>query len=187
MTFDNILGRGFVLGLFAYVLFMIPDASGQELKINQENEGKLFFSYVGKKSKMSNRIESLTVNIIKSYAYRDWMPIVLRPGPDGGSPLFLGVAILLHNQGKSPLCIEKDAYIETEEGGQYPIMLENLSEGPTWPVNINAGQTIQTFIGTRSGPYLPVGSQFHLIIRLVANSGETTTVRIPDIVVGKTS
>ncbi len=46
-------------------------------------------------------VGALTVSMDSPYLWRDWMPVVSKPGIDGGSPTATLVSVILTNKGES--------------------------------------------------------------------------------------
>lgn len=51
------------------------------------------------------------------YAWRDWMPVVSKPGPDGGSPLHAKVTLTLDNSAGEATKLNCNAVVVDEKGG----------------------------------------------------------------------
>jgi len=130
--------------------------------------------------------DNLRIEILKFIAWRDWQPIVSRPGPDFGSPLRLIAEVQLTNSSSSPKSTHWEAFLKQDESGQIiPVELWDSNSEQPWggKIEANGKQTVRLF--TRSGPYLKAGSNITLYILFIAD-GETFYLRSEEVLIEAT-
>jgi len=129
-----------------------PEAAGARSLLAGGGEGACDTSFA------RETIGPVTVTLEDGGAYRDWMPIVGEPGPDGGSPLVASARLTVHNSGDAAVDLAiGDAGVVTKAGA-FPIAVSVLSDVPPLPRRVPPGEGVTMLVGTRSGPYLPVGT-----------------------------
>jgi hypothetical protein len=118
-------------------------------------------------------VGALTVSMDSPYLWRDWMPVVSKPGIDGGSPTATLVSVILTNKGERSETVSWSANIYDNEGTAHPISLGDRNNMMRSSVELDAGQTVRLDLLGHDGPYLPVG---HLVsVELVFGTGSAST------------
>lgn len=153
------------------------------------------------------------ITILSAYAWRDWMPIVDHPGPDGGSPLLAKVILRVDNPGRDAIKLSYRAVILDEKGQSHAAAFNtmpnfrvlpdaiaesyrNLDEkgrkeanakyNVMWDGSLMAGESRLVEIITGEGRYLPVGSRIRVEIKWTDSKGESVVVRTPEAVIERT-
>jgi len=147
------------------------------------------------------------ITVLQTYFWRDWMPIVDRPGPDRGSPLYAKVKLMLDNSMGGTNKLSFQVVIVDDKGQSHSVpfrILPNFQVLPEavwksyrnfdeetkrsvaakynvmWNGELKPGETREVDISTSEGPYLPVGSRIHVEITWMDQQGNTVVVRTPD-------
>lgn len=138
-------------------------------------------------ARVTGSIPGLSLRVVSTYAYRDWMPRMGGPrGEDGGSPLHVAIGLVLTNTGDRPIQLERSARIGPTGTPLRPVTLDDLADATPWPLVIEAGQQRPLQIGTRDGPFFPLGEALDLEIDLTASSGDSVRIAIDDLPIGRT-
>jgi len=130
-----------------------------------------------------------TITILTASLWRDWMPIVSRPGPDGGSPLYGKISVKIDNSKDQDQVLSFQVKIIDEKVQTYsvPLRIVSTSTNPgQLDGRIAAGAVMQYELSTDSGPYLPAGSTVHVEITVTNQKGESATVKSRDVVIDRT-
>jgi hypothetical protein len=141
------------------------------------------------------------------YSWRDWMPIVANPGPDGGSPLYIKIDLVMDNSTGEMNKFSFSAVIVDDKGQSYPAtfrVLPNFLVIPDaiaksyksydnedkksimaqysvlWNGTLNAGETRNVSLYADRGPYLPVGSKIHVRMEWTDNKGNSVMLKTPE-------
>jgi hypothetical protein len=147
------------------------------------------------------------IMVLQTYFWRDWMPIVDRPGPDRGSPLHAKIKLKLDNSMGGTNKLSFQAVIVDDKGQSHSVpfhVLPNFQVLPEavwksyrnldeetkrsvvakynvmWNGELKPGETREVDLSTSEGPYLPVGSIIHVEITWMDQQGNTLIVRTPD-------
>ena len=67
-----------------------------------------------------------TITVVDVYFWRDWMPIVDRPGPDRGSPLRAKIKLRIENPPAGATKLAVRAVVLDDKGQTYPISFSPL-------------------------------------------------------------
>ncbi|MFH1022602.1 MAG: M56 family metallopeptidase [Planctomycetota bacterium] len=110
------------------------------------------------------------------YFWRDWMPVVDNPGPDGGSPLHAKVAVELDNSaGKKDVNLSWNMHVATVGNNGKFFPGEDPKARDT--ITVHAGKKLVVELVTRDGPYLKVGAEVVAALRFWDGSGKAALVR----------
>lgn len=147
------------------------------------------------------------ITVLGLHAWRDWQPIVARPGPDGGSPLYVKVRLRVTNNGTDANVLSFRAVIIDENGKCYEAtfkILPNLGVMPDaaaetyrnldeqgkkemltkynveWDGLLQPGEDRSVEIITLDGPYMPVASRIRVEITWIDAEGHSVVVRTPE-------
>lgn len=147
------------------------------------------------------------ITVLQTYFWRDWMPIVDRPGPDRGSPLHAKVKLRLDNSmgGTDKLSFRTEVVDDKGQSHSVPFhVLPNFQVLPDavwksyrnfdeetkrsvadkynvmWNGELKPGEIREVDLATADGPYLPVGSSIHVKITWMDQQGDSVVVRTPD-------
>jgi hypothetical protein len=148
------------------------------------------------------------ITVLGIYCWRDWMPIVTKPGPDGGTPLYASVRLTLDNSAGDATELAFRAAIVDSKGQSYPVSFEirpaarpftdDISKSfrisgiakdsaivPTfrdsWNGKLNGGEIREIGIAAVDGPYLPAGSRVHVLMECTDKTGNTVVITTPDV------
>jgi hypothetical protein len=148
------------------------------------------------------------ITVLGTYFWRDWMPIVRSPGPDGGSPLHVRINLSLDNSSGDVNKLTFRAAIVNDKGQSYSVpfrispsfgdLAGNVSKSPRiysigtpkagtgnsdgemWDGGLNPGEIREIELAIADGPYLPVGSSVHVEIECSDKQGNMAVARTPD-------
>jgi hypothetical protein len=103
-------------------------------------------------------LDEIDISIRQARFWRDWMPEVDDPGPDGGSRLYTEISLELENRGSSEARLSFVALLHTGENTSNPITLDAVSIGNNtdWPGKLEAGEIRLILLRGRTGPHVPV-------------------------------
>lgn len=149
----------------------------------------------------ASRLGGCEIRVLAAYFWRDFMPIVSRPGPDGGSPLRARIKMRLDNSRGADSQFSFRAVIVDEKGQPHPAPFRVVSQGRVpsdpdpggknkrtfaighdemWPVEVKRSEIREVELVTADGPYLPVGSSVHVDITWTGQKGDPVIVRTPN-------
>jgi hypothetical protein len=147
------------------------------------------------------------ITVLGTYFWRDWMPIVRSPGPDGGSPLHARVKLSLDNSAGNANTFTYRAAIVDNKGQSYSVpfrIFPNFRDLPddnsksrrtnsigtekavpsqfnaTWDGGLDPGEIREIELATAEGPYLSVGSSIHVRIEWTDKTGDMAVFSTPD-------
>ena len=150
---------------------------------------------------------------LRTYPWRDWMPMVANPGPDGGSPLRIKVSLRFDNSRGEAEKLSFRTFVVDSNGHSHPVVfrvLPNFRVLPDaiaksypsydnetrksamakynviWDGTLGAGETRDAELITNQGPYLPVGSKIHVRIEWSDSRGNTVVLNTPDEPIART-
>lgn len=154
------------------------------------------------------------VYVIGAYFWRDWMQIVSRPGPDGGSQLHATVKMWLGNSSMWGACsLSFRAVIIDGNGRSHPttfrvppnyrVLPDDVSKkwralgeearkdaiakyNVVWDGTLKAGEGRIVELLASEGPYLPVGSRIHVEVTWTDRKGNSAVVRTLDETIRRT-
>jgi len=153
-----------------------------------------------------SRFSACKITVLQAHFWRDWMPIVGRPGPDRGSPLRAKVRLSLDNSTGGMDKLSFRAIVVDDQGQSYPVTFHVLpncrvlpdaasksyrnldaqakrplaaKDNVTWNGEIRPGEVMEIELVTAEGPYLPVGSSVHVEITWTYKKGESVVVKSP--------
>lgn len=120
----------------------------------------------------SGSLGKCSVSIASVYCWRDWQPIVEKPGKDGGSPLYLKSSVQVDNSGGPAGVLSWDAYVlDVAAGSFHRVELIDKTGATPWDGRIPASQIIRAELMTHDGPYLNVGGEVILVLCLQDRDG----------------
>ena len=119
------------------------------------------------------------IKVLDAYFWRDFMPIVSRPGPDGGSPLRARVRLRIDNTTGADDKLSFRAVIVDEKGQPHPAAFRVEQRGGVWGGEVKASEVRENELITDGGPYLRVGSGVHCEITWTDRKGDSVIVRTP--------
>lgn len=159
------------------------------------------------------KLGACKITVLGIYFWRDWMPIVDRPGPDRGSPLHAKVKLRLDNSMGETNKLSFQAVIvdDKEQSHSVPFhVLPNFRVLPDpilnsyrnfdeetkrsvaakynvmWNGELKPGETREVDLVTAEGPYLPVGSSIHVEITWTNEKGDSVVVKTMDASIERT-
>jgi hypothetical protein len=136
------------------------------------------------------KIGACEISVLDTYFWRDFMPIVSRPGPDGGSPLRAKVKLSIDNSRGPDNKFSFEAAIVDDRGQIYPVPFRIMEQGrmsssattrgAMWDGEIKTAEVREIVLVTAEGPYLQVGSSIHVEMTWTDRKGDSAVVRTPD-------
>ncbi len=136
---------------------------------------------------VSIAIGNVGVKVTSSGFSRDWMPIVQKPGPDGGSPLMGAIRVVIGNSGAAGRLTFTGTFWDLS-GTSYPATSTamNWSTGKDWDGTIPASAQLDIQVALRDGPYLPLNSRVFAVLTWTDQSGRTVSMRTEEGLIGGT-
>jgi hypothetical protein len=134
----------------------------------------------------TSKIGVCEIRVLDAYFWRDFMPVVSRPGPDGGSPLRAKVKLRIDNSRGVDDKLSFKAMIVDEKGQTHPAAFRVIQHGGTWGGEIGMSDVRQIELTTEEGPYLPVGSAVHVEITWTDGKGDSAVVKTPVLQISRT-
>ena len=100
------------------------------------------------------------------------MPIVQKPGPDGGSPLYININLQFDNSSRSEEKLTWKSYVFDIETRKFQLVqLVDKMHGPKWDGQISESEETKIELMSHDGPYLAVGREVILVFRLEDRNG----------------
>ena len=127
-------------------------------------------------------LSSCEISLGEPYFWRDWQPVVVDAGPDGGSPLRVGVILQIANLADIVQQIAWDGSVIDGDDVSYPVQFTDRSQILQDSVTLAPGEKYTIELVAHDGPYLPVGSKASLNLSLTIdekNSGNITSAIFP--------
>ena len=132
----------------------------------------------------TNRVVVLSnceISLEEPYFWRDWQPVVVDPGPDGGSPLRVAFVLQITNLGDVVRQIAWEGSVNDGDDVLYPVQFTDKSQTPQYSVTLAPGEKYTIHLVNHGGPYLPIGSKASLSLRFTVddkNTGNITTLPV---------
>jgi hypothetical protein len=147
-----------------------------------------------------------TITVLDTYFWRDWMPIVDRPGPDHGSPLRAKIKLRIDNSAAGATKLSVRAVVLDDQGQFHPITfnplpnyrilpeavaktyrdLDEKTRAETdakynviWDGLLRPGESREVELLAGDGPYLPVGSDVRVAMTWTDQTGNSVAVTTP--------
>ena len=122
--------------------------------------------------KESGNLGKCSVSVGSVYCWRDWQPVVEKPGADGGSPLYIKSNLQIDNSTGSTGRISWESYVLDVETHEFHLVeLVDKKGAPKWDGRISDSEVKESELMTHDGPYLAVGRQVILVFHLKDQSG----------------
>ncbi len=144
---------------FAMGGISIDESRGDPCQRGDEANGLRTASWLG----------DLEITLLSAVFWRDWMPEVEKPGPDGGSALHAKIRLLLDNSKGGAGRLHWGVVLCDEGGRAYSVAWESepVRQGDSKDSAVLfAGQVKTIELVTRGGPYLPSGSKVFAVVRM---------------------
>lgn len=146
------------------------------------------------------------ITVSRAYFWRDWMPIVSHPGPDGGSPLRAKISFWVDNSKGQKVQMALNAVAVDHKGQRYPLNIHILPnylllpddvakafkgfDEPAkkraiakyrvmWDSVLYAGETRAVEVAGSDGPFLPAGSAVRVDVTWTDAKGRSAVVPTP--------
>ena len=125
----------------------------------------------------STRVGSVTVNVIGASFWRDWMPEVTKPGPDGGSPMQSRISLRLDGAEANDSMLNFNVRIYDANGHVHATRYsaESGTGNRAWDGTLSAKSEVIELV-SRQGAYLPVGEKIVAVITWSDQNGNTGSV-----------
>jgi len=140
------------------------------------------------------KVGDVSFSVIRTTLARDFMPIVVNPGPDGGKPLAGTVIVRAGNDGGGT-SFALGASVYDASGTRHAVTVaahdydqETLFPGRDiiWTGTIGPGRIQWLELRLSGGPYLAVGSRAYVVIDWTEQGGRTGSMRTADVDIGGT-
>jgi len=197
--------------LLTCVLGICGLAGSQDMAVHQEKPSASSNPYIDPAwvkadPDQAAELGACKLEVLRAYFWRDWMPIVAKPGPDGGSPLRARITLWLDNgKGQTVRPAFKAAFVDAK-GQRYPAAFQILPNYRLLPVEVDkalfdyseddrrnalakyrvnwdgvlyAGETRVVEISTGEGPYFVAKSPVRVEITWTDPTGKTATIKTP--------
>jgi hypothetical protein len=196
-----------MIGILCFIL--CATCAGAASSLEKKPDGKTGGNLSGSPVFLGN----CRITITEASVWRDWMPIVEHPGPDGGSPLHARIRIWLDNSAGGLISLSYQSVIADEKGKSYALPLhvlpnfrvlpESLRDSfksldeetrkksltrynVVWNGVLKKGESREVEFVSAEGPYIPVGSRVHVEMTIKDQSGNSLVLKSPETSVGKT-
>jgi hypothetical protein len=153
------------------------------------------------------------ITVLKSYFWRDWMPIVEEPGPDGGSPLRLTVTLKLENPAKEAARLSCTGVAINAKGEaraltlhiqpNFRVLPDEISKSypdmdaeskkkvidkyrVLWDGALEPGESRELILGVNNGPYWPAHSIMHVELTWMDQNDHAVIVKTPPAEIDRT-
>lgn len=114
--------------------------------------------------------------------WRDWMPIVDKPGPDGGSPLHVKIRLRLDNSAGDEKKLSFEAAVVDDKGQSHAIDAHYVQ----WNGELKHGESRAVELSAADGPYVPVGSSVRVVMTWTDQAGDSLTLSTPESTIFRT-
>ena len=131
-------------------------------------------------------LSSCEISLGEPYFWRDWQPVVIDPGPDGGSPLRVAVVLQITNLGDVIQQIAWEGSLTDVDEVSYLMQFTDRSQTPMNSVTLAPGEKYTIHLVDHDGPYLPVGSKASLSLRLTVDDKNTGNITTLPVIVNQT-
>jgi hypothetical protein len=134
------------------------------------------------------QVGTCAIRVLDAFFWRDWMPVVSDPGPDGGSPLYAKIRLRLKNHGMHAAVLAYEVTLYDRQGQTYAPQFEALPDafGDAWDGVLAAGETREVVLLSNDGPYLPPGSRISAFVAWNTTDGAYGLVQTPAAAVART-
>ena len=135
------------------------------------------------------RVAGVTFTVTGVALTRDFMPVVLEPGPDGGRPLTGVVRVsALAVGGNDQRRFYAGAVVFDQEGNGHRLsaVVRERDALTLWDGSLAPGETKALEVALSGGPFLPVGSRAGVVVEWTAQNGDRGTLHIPGVEVAAT-
>jgi hypothetical protein len=155
------------------------------------------------------------ITVLKTYLWRDWMPVVDQPGSDKGSPLHSKIQLNLDNSAGGGIKLSYQGVVISSKGQSFavtftvlpnyrliPESIDNPESWQTmdetarkaviakynvlWTGELKPGETRKVELLSADGPYLPGGDIATVEITLTDQKGRSVVVKSPSTLIHKT-
>ena len=158
-------------------------------------------------------VGATAISILRTYFWRDWMPMVAKPGPDGGSPLLARLRFWVDNAKGPDTRISAKIHLVDEKGKAHPVsirvepnyrvfspeVMDQFRAGDLatrekligeyrliWDGTLKAGECRVVEFDFSDGPYLPARSRVHVEVTWTDDQGRTVLMRTPASFINRT-
>ncbi len=158
-------------------------------------------------------VGATAISILRTYFWRDWMPVVAKPGPDGGSPLRGRLQFWVDNTRGPATSIAVKIHLMDEKGRTHPVsirvepnyrvfspeVMDQFQAGDLatreklmgeyrliWDGTLEAGEARVVEFGFSDGPYLPARSRVRVEVTWTEDQGRTVLMRTPASFINRT-
>jgi hypothetical protein len=134
------------------------------------------------------RVGDVTFTAGRVSLYRDFMPPVLDPGPDGGRPLGGAIEVEAANRGSRPQRFHVAASVYDQAGTRHPVtaVARDMTHLMVGDGSLGPGEVRRFEVVLSGGPYLAVGSRAFVVLQFVRQDGDEGTIRTGDVEVTAT-
>jgi len=140
------------------------------------------------------KVGDVSFSVIRASLFRDFMPIAVNPGPDGGRRLAGVVIVRAGNEGR-PAAFTLGASVYEANGTRHAVTVvahdydqETLLPGRdiVWAGTIGEGKVQWLELRLDAGPYLPVGSHAYVVLDWKEQGGRTGSMRTAEVEIAGT-
>jgi hypothetical protein len=144
----------------------------------------------GSKADLSSmaKVGDVTITVVDSYYWRDWMPDVSDPGPDGGSPLNVKIQIRLDNTLGADTFLFFNITVCDKDNHAHPVALRTPlgKDKRDWDGSLAAGEIKTIELRTSKGPYIAAGSRIRTVVNWKDKNGNKGSVATQDLKIHRT-
>ena len=135
---------------------------------------------------IAQNVNGVLISLDIPYLWRDWQPIVRKPGPDGGSPLYAKFDLKLTNISQNTLRVSWTATLKPGDGHLYLLQLTAQGNDAGESITLGSLATTHLTLRTHNGPYLAAGSETIVAISFKVNGNRPVTIQTLPLVVHQT-
>jgi hypothetical protein len=126
------------------------------------------------------KVSDVFFSVASVALHRDFMPVVLNPGPDGGRPLAGSVLVRIVNDGGDDRFAVRATVFDAEgKGSPVDAVPHEHAKFLVWDGSIEAGGTRVIEVRLSGGPYLPPKTRASIRLEWIAKDGDRGSVVTP--------
>ena len=139
-------------------------------------------------------VGDVSFGVNRTTLWRDFMPVVREPGPDGGARMAGWIVVRAANQGREA-SFTLEASVYDGAGNRHPVTVvahdyDRETQFPgqevLWTGSIGSGAVQWLELRLSAGPYLPVGSRAYVVLQWSERGGGRGSMRTAEVEIGGT-
>lgn len=136
-------------------------------------------------SETKGNIEDCVITLLDAYIWRNWMPFLESPEPDGGSPLHISVRLRFDNSKGKTTKLSLSAVVLGEDNMQYPVVFDAVRDKHEnlWDGTVAGGDNKNIEMLAKGGPPLRVGTKSSLLMTFTNRVGAKVSLKTPELII----